>query len=59
MRLAIDIPPEIAVDFKNDRFDDFFARVLLDIDDGLLCGKYEQEIAESLRAAFGEAKVIE
>lgn len=59
MRLAIDIPSEIAVDFKNDRFDDFFARVLADMDDGLLCGRYEQEIAESLRAAFGEAKVIE
>ena len=59
MRLAIDIPPEIAADFEKDRFNDFFTRVIVSMDSSWLCGRYEAEIAETLRAAFGEAEVVE
>lgn len=52
MKIIIDIPKEFEVDYKRDKFFDFFMRVLVDIDKGVLCGNYENEIAEMFLKAF-------
>lgn len=52
MKIVIYIPKEFEVDYITDRFNDFFQRVLCDIDNGVLCGNYEKEIAEMLLKAF-------
>lgn len=58
MKIELEIPKEIEVDFVSDRFMDFFKRVESDISDGVLCGNYEKEIVESLMNAFANAKEI-
>lgn len=55
MRIIIDIPKEYESDYKGDMFKDFFSRVLCDIQDGTLCGNYEEETAEMLLKAFDES----
>ena len=52
----IEIPKEFEVDFKTDKFKDFFSRVVADIDCKGLCGNYEKEIAEMFIKAFEESK---
>ena len=52
----IEIPKEFEVDFKTDKFKDFFSRVISDIDCKGLCGNYEKEIAEMFIKAFGESE---
>lgn len=58
MKLEIDIPLEYVDDFNNDKFSDFFHRVIADICryDGL-CGLYEKEIAYMFLDAFKDAKI--
>lgn len=55
MRIIIDIPEQFESDYKGDMFKDFFSRVLYDIQDGTLCGNYEEETAEMLLKAFDES----
>ena len=55
MRIIIDIPEEFESDYKGDMFKDFFSRVLVDIEDAVVCGNYEKEIAEMLLKAFDES----
>ena len=55
-RLEINIPEEFERDYTNDKFKDFFSRVLCDIENGVLCGNYEKEIAEMFIEAFDESK---
>ena len=55
MKLIIDIPKEFEIDYKGDKFKDFFSRVLCDIDEGVLCGNYEKETAEMFLKAFDES----
>lgn len=57
MKVTIEIPKEFERDYDTDRFKDFFSRVMCDIKDGTLCGKYEQETAEMLMNAFRESEV--
>ena len=46
----IEIPKEFEVDFKTDKFKDFFSRAITDMN--CLCGNYEKEIAEMFIKAF-------
>ena len=59
MKLIIDIPTEFELDYKVNRFQDFFTRVLYSIEkvDGLygLCGNYEKETTEMFLKAFDES----
>ena len=57
MRIEIEIPKEFEGDYIKDKFDEFFGRVLCDIKDGTMCGKYENETARMLITAFAESKV--
>ena len=57
MKLTIDIPIDFERDFINDKFKDFFSRVIADIDCSGLCGNYEKEIAEMLLKAFYNAAI--
>ena len=57
MKIEIEIPKEFEGDYNEDKFKDFFGRVLCDIKDGVLCGKYEAETAEMFMKAFAESKV--
>lgn len=57
MKLTIDIPREYERDFIDDKFKDFFSRVIADIDCSGLCGNYEKEIAEMFIEAFDKAIV--
>ena len=50
MRVLIDIPAEFELDYRTDRFRDFFERAVADMD--VMCGKYERETAEMLSKAF-------
>lgn len=56
MKIAIEIPKEYEIDFKADKFKDFFSRVIADMN--CLCDNYEKEIAEMLVEAFDKAEVI-
>lgn len=63
MKLTIEINDAIAKDFKTDKFDDFFSRVIYSMQDenghyNRLCGLYEKEIAEELQRAFKNAEVL-
>ena len=59
VKLTIDIPREYERDFIDDKFKDFFSRVIADIDCSGLCGNYEKEIAEMFIKVFYEAIVGE
>lgn len=52
MEITIDIPNEFVVDYAADKFNDFFSRVIADIDYNGLCGNYEKETAEMFIEAF-------
>ena len=59
MLVKIDIPVEFVKDFNNDRFNDFFHRVIADMSDyNGMCGLYEMEIAYMLLKAFEEGCVL-
>lgn len=57
MNIEIEIPLEYVDDFNNDKFSDFFRRVIADMDYDGLCGLYEQEIARMFLNAFKNAKI--
>ena len=46
----IEIPKEFEVDFKTDKFKDFFSRAIADMN--CICGNYERETAEMFIKAF-------
>lgn len=57
MKIEIEIPKEFEVDYNSDKFKDFFARVLIDMQRGEnlygnLCGNYEKETAYMFWKAF-------
>lgn len=57
MKIEIEIPKEFEVDYNADKFEDFFMRVMNDIEmneyiSGYLCGNYEKETAEMFVKAF-------
>ena len=54
MKVLLDIPAEFEVDYRADRFRDFFARAVSDMD--VMCGRYERETAEMLSKAFEESR---
>lgn len=57
MELVIDIPKEFERDWNNDKFQDCFGRVLLDLKDAsFLSGNYEKETLEMLQSALRDAK---
>lgn len=60
MKIIIEIPPEFEVDYRRDKFNDFFKRVETDINCGsiLLCGLWEQEIAEMFITAFRKSEEV-
>ena len=53
MKVLIDIPEEFELDYRTDRFRDFFERVTADMD--VMCGRYERETAEVLSKAFQQS----
>ena len=57
MRVLIDIPEEFELDYRTDRFRDFFERATADMD--VMCGKYERETAEMLSRAFEGSRPCE
>lgn len=57
MRIEIEIPKEFERDYTRDTFKDFFSRVLCDIDNMGMCGKYEEEITKMFIKAFDESKL--
>ena len=58
MKIEIEIPKEYERDYDNDKFEDFFSRLLVDIE-GVLCGNYEKEIILMLRTAFGISRKVD
>lgn len=58
MRIEIEIPKEFEADCNKDRFEDFFGRVIADIDCNGMCGNYERETAEMLTEAFKNGVVL-
>lgn len=59
MKITIDIPKSCEQDFIADKFNNFFSRVIADMDYSGLCGNYEKEIAEMFLEAFDKAIVGE
>ena len=56
MKIEIEIPKEFEKDYNADKFEDFFMRVLYDMEKNeyinILCGNYEQETAQMFIKAF-------
>lgn len=59
MKIELVIPDRIKEDYEKDRLDEFFSRMIADIDCDGLCGLYEKEIAEDLKQAFSNSKIIQ
>ena len=63
MKLTIEIPKEFINDFKENKFEDCFRRLIADTEDRLsnrdtlLAGRYEVETCEMLISAFARAEV--
>ena len=58
MKILIDIPRDIAVDYTADKFKNCFERFIADCDCHGLVGNYEVEILRGLEKAFSESKLI-
>ena len=58
LMVVLELPEIIAADYLNNKFEDFFKRVLADIDNTGCCGQYEKEIAEVLLQAFKDSREI-
>ena len=56
MKIIIEIPKEYEIDFKTDKFKDFFSRVIVDMN--CICGNYEKEIAQMLIESFNNGEAI-
>lgn len=56
MKVIIDIPKEFSGDYIDDKFKDFFSRVIVDVDCKGMCGRYEKEIAEMFLKAFDDSE---
>ena len=56
MKVVIDIPKDFEGDYIDDKFKDFFSRVIADIDCKGMCGRYEKEIAEMFLKAFDDSE---
>ena len=59
MKIEIEIPKEYEYDYNTDKFDEFFQRVLSDISDGVLCGRYERETANMLMEALKNSNITD
>lgn len=57
MKIIIDIPKEFERDYNEDRFEEFFSRLLCDINYKGICGNYEKETVEMFIRAFDESEV--
>lgn len=58
LKVVLELSEIIATDYLNNKFVDFFERVLADIDCDGCCGNYEKEIAEALLQAFKTSKEL-
>lgn len=58
MRIELVVPDRVRDDYEKDHLDEFFSRVIADIDYDGLCGQYEKEIAEDLKRAFSESRLV-
>lgn len=59
MKIEIEIPKEFEVDYNENKFRDFFSRVLCDIEKGkCLCGNYEIETVEMFIKTFENSVII-
>jgi hypothetical protein len=58
MKILIDIPRDIAVDYTANKFKDCFERFITDCDYHGLAGRYEVETLRGLEKAFAESKSI-
>lgn len=59
MTIQLEIPKEFVCDYTRDRFEEFFGRVFADIEQtGILCGRYECETIEMMKAAFNESAIV-
>lgn len=56
MKVVIDIPNDFTGDYIDDKFKDFFSRVIADIDCKGMCGRYEKEIAEMFLKVFDDSE---
>ena len=52
MKIEIEIPKEFEKDYQDNKFKEFFMRVIADVDGNGLCGLYEEETAYMLWDAF-------
>lgn len=62
MIIQLEIPKEFAKDYVNNRFDNFFRRVyvdIVDIDNEEMCGNYEGETAQMMARAFKESRCLD
>lgn len=60
MKLIIEIPEEFEIHFMQDKFEDFFIRIIGDMSRNVpsLCGVDEKEIAEMFKTAFLNSKAV-
>lgn len=59
MKLIVEIPEEFESDFNEDKFEECFSRILVDLDDFkncILCGRYEKETFDMIEKAFRNAE---
>lgn len=57
-RVILELPEIVEKDYLNDKFMEFFKRVIADINCDGCCGNYEKEIAEALLQAFKTSREL-
>ena len=58
MKIELEIPKEFEIDYKFDKFDDFFNRVLLDMRNEGLCGEHEHKVAKMFIKSFKNSSIV-
>lgn len=59
MIVQLEIPKEFIEDYRSDRFNDFFGRVIAGMKENVLCGTYELETAVMLMESFKESRCLD
>lgn len=58
MKIELEIPKEFEIDYKFDKFDDFFNRVLIDMRNEGLCGEHEHKVAKMFIKSFKNSSIV-
>lgn len=58
MKIELEIPKEFEKDYKFDKFNDFFNRVLIDMRNEGLCEEHERKVVKMFIKSFKNSSIV-